>query len=128
MAVPGPREGFGTTGEGKRRRTKKMRVSIGDLRELVGPQVRFTLTLTDDTGEPLMSYPGFTVNVYRDIQPPATRTAKGFYKRFTDISSPFERQLLEAVESFPETEQILGPRQEKIRSTKRKIVGEKELQ
>lgn len=104
-----------------------MRVSIGDLRELTGPMIRFTLTLTSDDGEPLMSYPGWTLNVYRDVSCPATKTARGFYKRFTDISPAFEQLLLEALESFPEVERVLGPKQERIRSTKKKLVGEKQI-
>ena len=105
-----------------------MKASVGDLRELVGPMVRFTLTLTDDGGDPLMSYPGWTLNVYRDVQAPATKTGRGFWKRFTDISAPFEKQLLEALEGFPEVETVLGPKQSRVRSKTRKIVGEAKLQ
>jgi hypothetical protein len=104
-----------------------MQITIGDMREVVGPLVRFTLTLTDDKGEALMIYPGWTLNVYRDVQPPATKTAKGFWKRFTEISSVFERQLREALETFPEVERVLGPRQKRVRSQAQIIVGEKEV-
>ena len=105
-----------------------MKVSIGDLSELVGPMVRFSLTLNSDDGDPLMSYPGWTVNVYRDVLAPATKTSRGFYKRFTDITPAFEKQLLEALETFPEVERVLGPKQERATGKTRKIVGQKELQ
>jgi hypothetical protein len=120
MAMPGAWEGGGHEGKG-------MKASVGDLRELVGPMVRFTLTLTDDDGDPLMSYPGWTLNVYRDVQAPATKTSRGFYKRFTETSPAFERQLLEALEGFSEVEKVLGPKQERVRSRTRKIVGEAQL-
>jgi hypothetical protein len=105
-----------------------MRCSVGDLTELVGPMIRFSLTLVDDDGEPLLSYPGWTLNVYREVNTPATRTSRGFYKRFSETSAPFERQLLAALEGFPEVERVLGPKQERVRSKNRKIVGQKELQ
>jgi hypothetical protein len=105
-----------------------MKISIGDLRELVGPQIRFSLTITDDSGDPLLTYPGWTLNVWREIQTPATRTSRGYYKRFSEISEPFERQLLNTLESFPEVDRVLGEKQLRVKSTKKKIVGEKTLQ
>jgi hypothetical protein len=104
-----------------------VKVSIGDLSELAGPLIRFSLTLTDDTGDPLLTYPGWTYNVYREVMTPATRTARGFYTRFSEASSVFEKQLRDALETFPEVERILGPKQEKVKNKTKKIVGVKEL-
>lgn len=103
-----------------------MRVSIGDLRELTGPVIRFTLSITDDDGEPLMSYPGWTMNQYREIETPATKTSRGFWKRFTQVTDAFEAQLRTALEDIPETAKILGPKLEKVLRV-RKIKGEREI-
>ena len=124
MAMPGAWKSECQKGEGG----QEVRVTVGELRELVGPMIRFSLTLTSDDGEPLMSYPGWTLNVWREVQAPATKTGRGFWKRFTDVSAPFERQLLEALEGFPEVDKVLGPKQQRVQSKTRKIVGEVKLQ
>lgn len=105
-----------------------MKLSIGDLRELTGPKIRFTLNINSENGDPLMSYPGWTLNQFREIESPATKTNRGFWKRFTVVTEEFEEVLLATLESFPETFQILGEkltRPEKKRA--RKIKGEREI-
>ena len=65
-----------------------MNTLVGQLSVLDGPMIRFAVILTDDNGNDLMIYPGWTVNVYREVWPPATKTARGSYKRFTgDLST-----------------------------------------
>lgn len=104
-----------------------MKLSIGDLRELAGPKIRFTLNINSDAGDPLMSYPGWTLNQFREVEVPATKTSKGFFKRFTQITEAFEGQLLEALEGFQEVETILGPKLEKVKRVVKKIKGEREI-
>lgn len=105
-----------------------MKLSIGDLRELTGPKIRFTLNINSDGGDPLMSYPGWTINQFREIESPATKTNRGFWKRFTVITEEFEKTLLDTLESFQETDQILGPRVERPEKPRaRKIKGEREI-
>jgi hypothetical protein len=89
--------------------------------------VRFVVRFSSDAGEVLMHSAGWTLNRYRDVQPPATKTARGFYKRFTEISSVFETLLLQALERFPEVEEILGPKLKRISSAKTVIEGEVEI-
>jgi hypothetical protein len=104
-----------------------MKIKVGQISALDGPMVRFAVILTVDDGEELMIYPGWTLNRYREVQPPATKTARGFYKRFTEISIVLAWMLLEALQQgFPAIEEILGPKQERglEKGTKKKIAGE----
>lgn len=105
-----------------------MKLSIGDLRELAGPKIRFTLNINDNDGNPLMSYPGWTFNQFREVETPATKTSRGFYKRFTEITEAFEKQLLATLEGFQEVNQILGPKLERVKRPVKKIKGERVIE
>jgi hypothetical protein len=103
-----------------------MKILIDDVQEIVGPKIRFALTFVDDDGEPLLTYPGWTLNQKREIASPATLTRYGKYHRFSSISPRFEVLLRGAVESFEEVEKVLGPALPG-ESVPRKIGGKREI-
>jgi hypothetical protein len=102
-----------------------MKIVVSQLSVLDGPMIRFAVILTDDGGNELMIYPGWMLDVYREVHPPATRTKGGWLTRFTEVSCVFEDQLLEVLQqAFPEIEEILGPKQKR---PKKPIAGEMKI-
>jgi hypothetical protein len=73
-------------------------------------RVRFSLTLAEDDGEPLLTIDGWTVDRNRVVRPPYTRGKFSTgYVTYQHPSKPFLERITAAVMSVPDVDVILGP-------------------
>ncbi len=94
-----------------------------------GPCIRFSVTVADDTGEPLITQSGFMLDNRRKVIPPRTRVKFGRMAQFTVVSPKFETMVREVAGAIQEVQEILGPLPEEDaeREAKKLHVGEVKL-
>lgn len=94
-----------------------MKVYIRDLSSLstgTGPRIRFSVTIAKDSGEPVLTVKGWTMDRTRFIRPPATRGSGGRFFSIAEVSDEYVEKFKASLEAMPEVQDILGPQVEGV--------------
>ncbi len=107
---------------------EQVKLFLRDWSEVITPSgkcVRFSVTIADDTGDPLVTQEGFLLDSRRKVMCPKTRVRFGKMVQFTKVSQKFEIMVREVIAGLPEVLEVLGPMppEEEEKEAKRLDVG-----